>query len=41
MIAGQSYPSCITSDIDECSNGSHMCDVKANCTNRWWLSLHL
>ena len=33
MIARQSYPSCIISDIDECSNGSHMCDVKANCTN--------
>ena len=29
MIARQSYPSCIISDIDECSNGSHMCDVKA------------
>ena len=20
-------------DIDECSNGSHLCDVNANCTN--------
>ena len=20
-------------DIDECSNGSHVCDVNANCTN--------
>ena len=32
-IARQSYPSFITLDIDECSNGSHVCDVNANCTN--------
>ena len=32
MIARQSYPSFITLDIDECSNGSHVCDVNANCT---------
>ena len=33
MIARQSYPSFITSDINECSNGSHVCDVNTNCTN--------
>ena len=32
MIARLSYPSFITLDIDECSNGSHVCDVNANCT---------
>ena len=28
-----SYTSLMLLDIDECSNGSHDCDVNANCTN--------
>ena len=28
-----SYTSLILLDIDECSNGSHDCDINANCTN--------
>ena len=27
------YTSLLLLDIDECSNGSHDCDVNANCTN--------
>ena len=27
------YTSLMLLDIDECSNGSHDCDVNANCTN--------
>ena len=27
------YTSLVSSDIDECNNGSHVCDVNANCTN--------
>ena len=28
-----SYTSLMLPDIDECSNGSHNCDVNVNCTN--------
>ena len=27
------YTSLLLLDVDECSNGSHDCDVNANCTN--------